>query len=124
MARQSKGLCPNCGKKGLGHTFPSVSGPYRQCTYCGHAVRVDAAAGADAVQALRMLGSCRDGAERDAGQHFHAVPRSSSRALCGKRPGRRSAGWAAHETQVGKISDISCPRCRQALGPAQATANA
>ena len=36
---QPKGLCPSCGKKGLGTTFPGPVRPYRQCTYCN--ARVD-----------------------------------------------------------------------------------
>lgn len=40
MARQPKGTCPRCGKKGLGVTFPAGGGRhYRQCTYCN--TRVD-----------------------------------------------------------------------------------
>jgi hypothetical protein len=37
-------------------------------------------------------GRCADGAERDSGTLYHLVDKSG-KALCGKRPGRRSAGW-------------------------------
>lgn len=33
--KRQKGVCPSCGKRGLGHVFPSPAGAYRQCTYCG-----------------------------------------------------------------------------------------
>lgn len=43
MARQPKGICPTCGKKGLGHVFPAGGGKsYRQCTYCNATVDVPA----------------------------------------------------------------------------------
>lgn len=37
---QPRGVCPSCGKKGLGNTYWQNAGmgqpkrPYRQCTYC------------------------------------------------------------------------------------------
>lgn len=33
--RESRGVCPACGKKGLGNTYHAHGrGAYRQCVYC------------------------------------------------------------------------------------------
>lgn len=64
------------------------------------------------VSAVRLLGSCREH-ERDAGVRFHAVPVGTAKALCGARPGRRSAGWADHPSQIGTA--ITCPKCAKAM---------
>lgn len=69
------------------------------------------------MKALRLAGRCANGAERDGGARYHAVPASGA-ALCGAKPGRRSAGWSPYEGPA-----VSCPRClaRQArrLAPAK-----
>lgn len=39
-----------------------------------------------------LAGRCIDGAERDGGTLFHAVL-NNGKSLCGKIPGKRSAGW-------------------------------
>lgn len=57
------------------------------------------------IEALRMMGRCADGAERDSGRLTHAVPAYSLKALCGVKPGRRSAGWAKSDVE------INCLRC-------------
>lgn len=60
-----------------------------------------------------MLGSCANGAERDKGTLIHAV--SSWVALCGREPGRRSAGWALFPDQVKPLSAVTCERCANRL---------
>ena len=65
-----------------------------------------------------MLGSCANGAERDKGTRIHAV--QSWKALCGKEPGRRSAGWALFPDQVKPLSDVNCPRCSKKLAKVSA----
>jgi hypothetical protein len=54
----------------------------------------------------RMTGRCADGAERDSGVRWHAVPREGWKALCGANPGRTSAGWSEY---LGE--QVTCPRC-------------
>lgn len=35
-----RGVCPGCGKKGLGNRYPHPEGgTYRQCVYCGEVDR-------------------------------------------------------------------------------------
>jgi hypothetical protein len=60
-----------------------------------------------------MLGSCRSGYEGDKGRLIHAV--GGWKALCGKEPGRRSAGWQLYPDMVRPLSDVNCPRCRSKL---------
>jgi hypothetical protein len=60
-----------------------------------------------------MLGSCRNGAERDKGTMIHAV--GGWKALCGKQPGRRSAGWQMFPDYLKPLSDVNCPRCKAKL---------
>ena len=59
-----------------------------------------------------LTGCCANGAQRDAGRLFHAVPGNSAfgKALCGATPGRRSSGWSESE---GKAP--TCDRCRSSL---------
>lgn len=57
-------------------------------------------------------GRCANGFERDGGTIIHAVPRHSDRALCGVRPGRRSAGWSENWDCY---SQATCPRCLKKL---------
>src|SRR4051812_38955880 len=63
-----------------------------------------------AISFLRMMGRGHDGAERGSGSRFHAVPEGASEALCGARPGHRSAGWSAQEGD-----HATCPRCLEIL---------
>lgn len=56
-------------------------------------------------------GRCRNGAERDAGRLFHAVPVGSYRALCGAEPGRTSVGWSSW----GRGEEVTCSRCKSRL---------
>ncbi len=67
--------------------------------------------------AARMLGRCANGSEADGGRLFHAIREDglSNTAVCGKSPGRRSAGWADHPSALRPISDVSCERCRSAM---------
>jgi len=60
------------------------------------------------VRPMRLLGACA-AHERDAGYVFHARLPGAWAALCGTHPGRRSAGWADHPTQIGRT--VTCPRC-------------
>ena len=56
-------------------------------------------------------GRCRNGAERDHGRLFHAVPIGSYQALCGAEPGRTSVGWS----DWGRDRDVTCSRCKSRL---------
>lgn len=60
------------------------------------------------TQARYLAGRCANGAERDGGTLFHAVPAESWKALCGSQPGRRSAGWG---TPWKDEQPVTCPRC-------------
>lgn len=61
-----------------------------------------------------MAGSCRNGAERDKGSLYHAVVSESDPsctaipALCGRRPGIRSAGWSR-----ASAPGVTCPKCQK-----------
>ena len=59
---------------------------------------------------LQMMGSCRDGFERNSGRLWHAVPDDCWKAVCGAEPGRRSAGWS---NRIG--SEVTCTRCARRL---------
>ena len=61
------------------------------------------------MQSLYLSGRCTNGSELDCGTLYHAVPDAehSNRALCGAKPGRRSAGWRGHDEQ----SPVTCSRC-------------
>ncbi len=59
-----------------------------------------------AYEILRLAGRCANGAERDGGRIYHAVPRMRSTAMCGATFGSRSAGWSS---QVGR--EVTCGRC-------------
>ena len=66
--------------------------------------------------AVRSLaGRCANGAERDHGTRFHALPitgqRIKGRALCGAAPSGRSAGWS----EWGHGEPVTCPRCIQKI---------
>lgn len=62
-----------------------------------------------------LAGRCANGYERGRGFRVHAVPRSNelerngyclTRALCGAKPGPRSAGWSYFGQRA-----VTCPRC-------------
>jgi hypothetical protein len=61
----------------------------------------------------RLAGRCANGAERDGGTLFHAVPAGKWDALCGAHPGRRSAGWSQYAGD-----GVSCPKCLRKLAGA------
>jgi hypothetical protein len=67
---------------------------------------------------LTLAGRCRNGAERDHGTRWHAVPIGGYKALCGAEPGRRSVGWSS-----GRIEDqgVTCPRCKKRLSAIEQT---
>lgn len=60
-----------------------------------------------------LAGRCSNGAERDRGTLTHDVdygdrnPNDAhfGEALCGAKPGRRSAGWSI------STQSVNCPRC-------------
>ena len=62
------------------------------------------------MQFLTLGGTCRNGAERDSGRLYHAVPEGEWKAVCGAKPGRTSYGWSTH---VGTAA--TCPRCLKKL---------
>jgi hypothetical protein len=65
-----------------------------------------------------MLGSCRNGNESDKGELYHAV--GGWKALCGKQPGRRSAGWQLFPDLTVPLPEVNCPRCRALLAKLEA----
>lgn len=71
------------------------------------------------TEARRLAGRCADGAERDGGSLWHAVPARAWKALCGAEPGRRSAGWSQ---RVGDA--VTCPRCARKLAAPSASRGA
>jgi hypothetical protein len=65
--------------------------------------------------AASLAGRCANGYERDQGTKVHALPYSktlvqnadyTSRALCGAKPGARSAGWSCWGIRL-----VNCSRC-------------
>lgn len=65
----------------------------------------------------RLAGRCANGAEADGGRIYHAVVRGSWSALCGAKPGRRSAGWSSYPGET-----VTCSRCAKRLEAAQLAA--
>lgn len=61
------------------------------------------------IRPRHMSGRCRTGSDRT-GAVIHAVADSEWTALCGKQPGRTSAGWS-----VWIDDEVSCPRCLKKL---------
>lgn len=55
-----------------------------------------------------LAGRCANGSELDSGTRWHAVPTDSWTAICGAKPGRRSAGWSSWYV---KDQAVTCPRC-------------
>lgn len=70
--------------------------------------------------AATKSGRCTCGHERGQGSVLHAVPRgtiltttqSDAKALCGAKPGARSAGWSSTPRP---IDQVTCPRCLNAI---------
>lgn len=62
------------------------------------------------ILAIQLAGRCRNGAERDHGRLYHALPEDGYVALCGAKPGRRSVGWSSHTG-----TEVTCPRCLKRL---------
>lgn len=67
--------------------------------------------------AVRMLaGRCVNGSELGSGTRWHAVPIGEHgmawTALCGAKPGRRSAGWSSW---IVRGQAVTCPRCSKKL---------
>ena len=60
----------------------------------------------------QLAGRCANGAERDAGKLWHALPLTSRRAVCGTTYGRRSAGWSDYE-KVAQL--VTCTKCLKKL---------
>jgi hypothetical protein len=63
---------------------------------------------------MYLAGRCVDGAERDGGTRFHVVNLTTAKALCGARPGKRSAGWFGAWIRP---PQITCPKCFQKAAP-------
>lgn len=67
--------------------------------------------------AMKLAGRCANGWERDRGSIFHALPLETANsgwgiALCGRKPGARSAGWS---TSMDKNQGVTCPHCLRKL---------
>jgi hypothetical protein len=69
------------------------------------------------LRAARKAGRCADGFERGSGSVVHIVPSArpfgdyhAGAALCGTKPGRRSAGWVDLAGYFGQ-SGVTCVRC-------------
>ena len=58
-----------------------------------------------------LAGRCANGSELDSGMRWHAVADGYA-ALCGAKPGRRSAGWSSWYV---KGQEVTCPRCLKKL---------
>lgn len=60
------------------------------------------------LRVLRMTGRCANGAERDKGSRWHAVPAGHPwiKAVCGAQPGQRGNGWSDYPGDA-----VTCPRC-------------
>lgn len=68
-------------------------------------------------QIQSLAGRCANGMERDRGTLFHARTisegRASCAALCGYKPGPRSAGWSSWKPEG---RQVTCKRCLKKLG--------
>jgi len=62
-------------------------------------------------------GRAWNGAQRDAGQIYHAVPDKNfpswGKALCGITPGVRGNGWQSYEERRDIV--VTCSRCQKKL---------
>lgn len=73
---------------------------------------------AKSYEPRRLAGRCANGAERDRGRLYHAVPMRYGSvtgdiwgpALCGQKPGRLSAGWSEAAG-----TEVTCKRCLRKL---------
>lgn len=63
-----------------------------------------------ALRYLRLAGRVVSGAHVQPGRHYHAVPDTSHRALCGIMPERGSGGWLDREGTA-----VTCPKCLHIL---------
>lgn len=96
--------------------------PERDCVLCGgrlgefHYGDVCAICHQETEQGYQiryLMGRCANGAERDSGTLWHAIPLQEndvrgSVAMCGITYGRRSAGWSDHR----KLNQpVTCKRC-------------
>jgi len=107
----------------------TTTSTFYPCTRCGHyAATAPATLCADCAsdqargyEALTLTGRCANGAERDRGKLYHAVPIGNinldtfhdsnwGKAMCGAEPGRRSNGWSDC-----KGREVTCPRCAKRL---------
>ena len=71
------------------------------------------------LEPAKLAGRCANGYERGKGSVIHAVPHSDmlvkngwclDSAICGAKPGPRSAGWSHRADQP-----ITCPKCLRKL---------
>lgn len=65
---------------------------------------------------MKLAGRCANGFERGRGHIYHVLPLEADNsgwgiALCGKKPGRRSAGWSGRT----EANNATCPRCLKLL---------
>jgi hypothetical protein len=96
--------------KALSHIYAALPRAFwhrTRCTRRSHWPR--RATDLDDITGRVMLGQLSDGCQRDHGRLAHAVEAeegySSTPALCGAAPGRRSVGWSPDAAR------ITCPRC-------------
>lgn len=73
------------------------------------------------IFAVRLLGRCANGNEADGGVKYHAKSQSDWSALCGAKPGKRSAGWSDHPDTMKPVAFVNCPKCRRKLERAPST---
>jgi hypothetical protein len=92
-----------------------VAGPLGSASSEG----LGAGAGARPTLPASLAGRCANGYERGQGVRVHAVPYTDDlarngyaiqRALCGAKPGPRSAGWSYSGMRL-----VTCPTCLRAL---------
>jgi hypothetical protein len=67
------------------------------------------------IRTSYLAGRCANGAERDGGTLYHAIPVGSWTAVCGARPGKRSAGWS--ESGFERQHEVTCPKCAKRIIP-------
>jgi hypothetical protein len=78
-------------------------------------------ANADGYEARALIGRAANGAERGSGSLAHALKASTrtfdhGTALCGRQPGRLSAGWGDPR------SAVTCPKCLKRIAKQAASA--
>ncbi len=57
------------------------------------------------IDIYRLTGSRKNGSELDGGRLYHAVPKHTYTALCGRKPGKTS-DWSSYPGQ-----EVTCKRC-------------